>query len=199
MDQVHNVFEHDKNDQSQEKILREKLGALADIVHVHARSDIELISSHYYIPLEKYLVAPHGNYKGFYLNNSTYAQCRDALDITPADKVFLFFGMLRPYKGLEELIAAFSQFLQQAHPEGAFAHCRKNYQRLYDSLLSFIAAYTPYRRSFVDNDHIQDDMNAADFCVFPYKNIFDFRKCHAGVIVWQACDSPQYWFPVFSY
>ena len=53
------------------------------------------------------VIVPHGHYLGYYPNTVSRGEARAALSL-PADAfVFVCLGLLRPYKGLEELLPAF--------------------------------------------------------------------------------------------
>lgn len=51
-------------------------------------------------------VTPHPSYNAFCFENLTKAQAREKLGFLHEEKVLLFFGFVRPYKGLKHLINA---------------------------------------------------------------------------------------------
>jgi beta-1,4-mannosyltransferase len=63
-------------------------------------------------------VIPHGHYKGLYPDEVTKEEARRVLQIDPCADVYLFFGMIRPYKNLERLIELFREIPNpHAHEE----------------------------------------------------------------------------------
>lgn len=169
---VHNTYEHDRSDREAETAFRTRLAALADIVHVHSAQDPGILNRYYPVAAGKCVVAPHGNYIGIYPNTRSRSQCREALGIPSGDTVFLFFGMIRPYKGLEELLEAFAPLAQQ-HPGALLLVVGMVFQWPQGAAA---LARTPHPRirvieGFVPGARIQDYMNAADFVVLPYKDI----------------------------
>jgi len=72
---------------------------------VHSESDRTLVKESYHIPHEKVMVIPHGLYDQYPVLERRNA--REALRITD-ENVILFFGLLRPYKGVQNLIEAFN-------------------------------------------------------------------------------------------
>ena len=54
-------------------------------------------------------VVPHPTYAGAYTPGRPRPQVRAALGILPDDFVFLSFGNIRPYKGMERTLSAFSK------------------------------------------------------------------------------------------
>jgi len=75
---------------------------LASYYVVHSNADKELISTIYKIPREKISIIPHGIY-------NHYEKISNAKRLIGIDEEFviLFFGLLRPYKGIKYLIKAF--------------------------------------------------------------------------------------------
>jgi glycosyltransferase involved in cell wall biosynthesis len=53
-------------------------------------------------------IIPHGHYAGVYPNEISRADARSRLQLSTDARVVLSLGRLQPYKGLEELIAAFA-------------------------------------------------------------------------------------------
>ncbi len=54
-------------------------------------------------------VIPHGNYLNVYPPKPSKNEARKTLSIAQESFVYLFFGNIRPYKGVEQLISAFRQ------------------------------------------------------------------------------------------
>jgi glycosyltransferase involved in cell wall biosynthesis len=61
----------------------------------------------------KTVVIPHGNYEGVYPITLSRTEARQRLGIAPQDRAILFFGNIRPYKGVEQLLEAFEQLGQK--------------------------------------------------------------------------------------
>lgn len=59
-----------------------------------------------------YQVTPHPTYNAFCFENMTKAQARKKLGISEGERVLLFFGFVRPYKGLRHLINAMPQLME---------------------------------------------------------------------------------------
>jgi beta-1,4-mannosyltransferase len=54
-------------------------------------------------------ITPHGHYRDFYPTPPSREEARAALGIPPGATVFLYFGLIRPYKNVPELVRAFSK------------------------------------------------------------------------------------------
>jgi glycosyltransferase involved in cell wall biosynthesis len=73
---------------------------------VHAESEAERLKELIKDPL--YTVTPHPVYNIFKFIGMPQTQARELLDLKSTDKVMLFFGHIRQYKGLSHLIKAMS-------------------------------------------------------------------------------------------
>ncbi|MGC8839497.1 MAG: glycosyltransferase, partial [Anaerolineae bacterium] len=114
---------------------------------------------------------PHGNYIGAYPQGCTRQEARARLGLPEEAFVFLGLGGLRPYKGVEELLAAF-RALEAVEPQAwlvvaGHAHDPAYAHRLAAGLagcerVRFVPAHIP-------DDEVQVYMAAADFAVFPYR------------------------------
>ena len=105
---IHNSIEHDCKYLEPERRLRTGICDLAMRVHIHSELAIPEIEKHYELPRSKLLVVPHGNYVGYYSDFVARATARKYLEINDDEIVFLCLGMIRPYKGLDKLLEAFS-------------------------------------------------------------------------------------------
>lgn len=81
----------------------------------HAKSEVAAIRSRYRLPRAATAVLPHGPHDHYLDSPGSQAEAqRDA----PGDACnVLFFGVIRPYKGLEDLVRAF-ELLSDAQPDG---------------------------------------------------------------------------------
>jgi beta-1,4-mannosyltransferase len=103
---VHNLLPHDDPHPDLGRACRRDLLAATDAVFVHfpaARGSL-LAELGYGGPV---VVIPHGHYIDDYPPPPPRADARRELDLPPDAFVPLVFGMLRPYKGLAEVIAGF--------------------------------------------------------------------------------------------
>jgi len=116
-------------------------------------------------------VIPHGNYIGVYGDPWQIAAARDFLGLSSAIFIYLFFGRLRPYKGIEDLITAAggssmpgSEVLIAGHPASA-AYGRQ--------LLTAVGRHDnihihPF---FIPDPEVPAYFGAADVVVLPYQEV----------------------------
>ncbi|MEQ8897040.1 MAG: glycosyltransferase [Roseovarius sp.] len=171
---VHNTVSHDTAFPEIEAELSARIARLAHVIHLHAEASKAEVETHFPLPQDKLRVSAHGNYIGSYPNYIPRAAARRALDIDPADDVLLFAGQVRPYKGVEQLVAAFRQVLSKRPNALLILAGRHSFDPL-------PAVDPPLRKDelarirvanrFLDNAELQLFFNAADAAVYPYRNI----------------------------
>lgn len=106
---VHNLVSHESKNSEREILARRIIALMCSHILVHSTSALRLLERTYRLPLEKKAtVTPHGNYDGCYPGDRAIAEkLRHKYLITENDIVVLFFGAIRPYKGIERLLSAF--------------------------------------------------------------------------------------------
>lgn len=116
-------------------------------------------------------VIPHGNYLGCYPNEISQLQARQQLGLPADGFIYLFLGLLRPYKGLETLISGFTQLKA---PMGRLLIAGRVFRESYkDKLLHLIQDNSTIKLipEFIPDEDLQLYMNACDVCVLPYKDL----------------------------
>lgn len=106
---VHNRLSHESTAPQREIMARRTLARVVTRLVFHsteARISVEKLLA---MPLAgRSVVIPHGNYLGMYpADPGRERQLRERLGLGNGDKVILFFGALRGYKGIDQLLAAF--------------------------------------------------------------------------------------------
>lgn len=102
---AHNIFPHRRTSFSIDFFGRILISLLANTIIVHCQfAKIELAKRFY--RKKRVFVIPHGNYIDFYKNYITRSRARAFLDIDNNKFVFLCFGKILLYKGIERAINA---------------------------------------------------------------------------------------------
>jgi len=104
---VHNVLPHDTAYPALDRALRKAVVARAELVHVLSAGTVEAAASSYEIPAAKVLHLPHPAYLGVYADEVSGAEARKHYGLDEDDVVYGFVGNIRPYKGVDDLLAAF--------------------------------------------------------------------------------------------
>ena len=167
---VHNVLPH-------ESILGSKLmlHLTAKLVHriiVHSSGELDN-SLNCKIPAEKIKLAFHPVFDFFPTGENTQNSVRNELGLK--DKVFLFFGFLRPYKGVKTLLSAFEK-LNSRRNDISLLIVGENFIHHNDTKIEFDnAAFQPskienvvYINKYVPNESVGQYFMAADALVVPY-------------------------------
>lgn len=102
---IHNVVGHDSGPLA--RPLSSLMFLLPDIFIVHTRSNKAQLETFFNVPSAKIRVVPHGIYNFYRDREVPQFAARKKLGIPPKAKVLLFFGNIRPYKGIDELLPAF--------------------------------------------------------------------------------------------
>lgn len=118
-----------------------------------------------------YVVTPHPTYNAFQFEGMSKAQARERLQILAEDRILLFFGYVRDYKGLKYLLRAMPEICRgdenvRLWIVGEFGADREDYRKLICELgiedrIRVVDSYTPDRE-------VEQYFAAADLVVLPY-------------------------------
>jgi glycosyltransferase involved in cell wall biosynthesis len=170
---VHNVLPHEQSDIATAVRIRRMMVDAADVIHVMNRSTAALVEPYFSIADKPVFFSPHPSYVGEYPNTVSGAEARFQLGIAPRATVFLCFGAMLRYKGIEDLLVA-AEALRQSRPDGDWMLVIAG--RADDAdLLRHIRSIDTLDDHLIVHDHkipvedVQYYFNAADYCVCPYR------------------------------
>jgi glycosyltransferase involved in cell wall biosynthesis len=171
---VHDLYDFGKKSlrrKLQLEIARRIVFLFANSIHVHNHFTRKLIETRYNRKTDIFVI-PHGNYIGYYANQISRSEARRQLGLPDDAFVYLFLGLLRPYKGLEDLVDAFKKM---DRPEARLLVAGKVFGvNSYASKLKNLSQ-ADFRiklvPEFIPDEAIQVYLNACDFFVLPYKDI----------------------------
>jgi glycosyltransferase involved in cell wall biosynthesis len=153
------------------KIARSIVFRFSNSIHVHNEHTRNLIEDQYRRKKHIYVI-PHGNFIGYYPNKVSKSEARQLLNLSDDSIVYLFLGLLRPYKGLEDLIQAFNKL---DLPEARLLIAGRVFEvENYESKLKALSRNDNRIHlvpKFIPDNDIQIYLNACDFFVLPYKDI----------------------------
>jgi glycosyltransferase involved in cell wall biosynthesis len=170
---VHNKYDHDKNHKCVQIIAGWYFTKRINAVDVKCESAEHTIRDLYRIPKsESIYVIPHGNYIGQYKNTVNKETARSELDIEQNSFVFLYFGSMRAYKGLPELIEVYSSLEGMNDSQLLLVGNKRNVRPVRLALreansLDDVTTIPEY----VAEDEVQLYFKAADAVVLPFRNI----------------------------
>lgn len=166
---------------------------LVDHIFVHTEKMKDELVGEFDIKGSKVTIIPYGINNAVPFTDLTPQQARRKLGLKINEKVILYFGAIKGYKGLEYLVAAFQQIAAQGDYRLIIAGERKkDYQEYWRSVEQGIEA-DPSRDKillkieFVPDAETEIYFKAADVAVLPYTEIFQsgilFLSLNYGVPV----------------
>jgi D-inositol-3-phosphate glycosyltransferase len=152
---------------------------LCDHIFVHTKKMKDELCHDFGVAEKEATVIRHPVNDAFPDTDLTPSQAKRQLGLQENEKAVLFFGRIRPYKGIEHLLAAF-QLLAASHPDyrliiaGEPKKGSEEYRRQIE--LAVKTEFTPDRIilkiQFIPDDEMELYLKAADVLVLPYKEIF---------------------------
>lgn len=166
---VHNIAHHEGENAWLNRFTNWAIFELADVIHVHDQVAQQAVAERFGRTRNVFVI-PHGNYFS-YPNDCTRAQARAKLALPEQAFVYLFLGVVRPYKGVEELIRAFKQ-LDAADAYLLIAgHAHSPEYAVAIEAMAEGHSQIMLKLGFVPEEMLQYYMNASDICVLPYRHV----------------------------
>jgi glycosyltransferase involved in cell wall biosynthesis len=170
---VHNMRHHDPRPRKLELWVSRFFARNCQKIRVLGKGMESEIAQAFDISPEKIRVIPEGPYIGWYPEGQTREEARAALQIGPEKRVWLYLGTIRPYKGVEQLIAAYqklrttdSLLLIAGNPwNTAYTETLKELARDQQDIRLFAAS--------VPDNQLQTFFAASDLVVLPFKNVLN--------------------------
>ena len=166
---VHNVIDHENSRFF--KAASRRLFKLGDHFIVHTEEGRRQMQSHYAVPADQISVISHGSLDFHVKDQVNRDKIRQELDIKPRDKVVLLFGAVRPYKGIEIALEAFSRVLLEV-PDSVLIVAGKLWQKWepYQKLIDKygIAKEVKTFLNYIPSNEVFRYYEAADLVILPY-------------------------------
>jgi glycosyltransferase involved in cell wall biosynthesis len=173
----HNVEEHEKNCIGWLKriVTRNILGKAHGFI-LHSRGEENQLSQLLKDKMKPSVVAPIPIYEVFNKNRYTPITSKEILGIPSQQRVILFFGFVRKYKGLDYLLKALP-IVKTFDPNilllivGEVWGRKKNYDRYIRSIKNLgIEENIRFINRYVPNEEVELYFKASDIAVLPYIN-----------------------------
>ncbi len=178
---VHNVnaAKRDSKDTRVNRLTLRIQYRLADYIFVHTEKGKAELNKDFGVPETRIGVIPFGFNNAVPSTRLSSFEAKQRLGIEDDKKAILFFGRIDQYKGLEYLVAAFQELVQQrddyrlivaGRPEN---DCQIYLSRIQES----IQGHVRQKRVLLRSEHIPDDeteiyFKAADVLVLPYRYVY---------------------------
>lgn len=168
---VHNLISHDSHFPRLERWVHCQLVRKCDRIIVHHQDARAGVIKQYLASPEKISTIPHGHYRTTYDPAINKLVARQRLRLSPTDRIYLTFGMLRPYKGIETLLGIWQ--LGQVK-KATLLIAGKPENEDYGQIISSAASQT--ERTILHDRYIEEIdipiyFSAADVVVLPFKTI----------------------------
>jgi beta-1,4-mannosyltransferase len=171
---IHNLGAHDSALGSAERTVHRDLFLRADAVIAHCAAAADAAAQCYglsAVERARISVIPHGNYIDVYPGDVQRAEARARLGVLSGVRLLAFVGAIRPYKGLEALIASFRAI---PNPAAQLLICGDPRPASEGEALVIAAAGDPRIRidlRFVPADELPVILAAADAVVLPFRDV----------------------------
>lgn len=188
---AHNLYAHEAQSRALERWNTQRVISNASVIIAHSKTAQAIVSGAFSVSdPRKFAVVPHGNYVGCYANTLSKAEARVRLQLPAGALVILFFGNIRPYKGVAELIDAYQQ-LAGTSSVLVIAGRPLNH-KIVSEIEHRIAndRRIQLQATFIPDGDVQNYMNAADVVVFPYQETLTSGAVILAMSFGRACIAP---------
>lgn len=169
---VHNLVTHDTPTPGAEKWLSGRLARLADQVIVHNEAARDEIVQTLNAPQDRIVIIPHGSFRTQYGELPPRETARSELGIEHDQPVILFFGLIRPYKGVPALLDAW-EALGERRGEALLIVAGNAPDPEYAAEIQAHASRVPQVRldmRFLPDEDMLRLLAASDALVLPFQN-----------------------------
>jgi len=191
---AHDLWRHDRPLEPLEATFTRSLVGLSGAVIAHceaARSELVETLGLAARDAAKVRVIAQGHYRDSYDQGVTRGEARQRLGV-PADAfVITFLGWVRPYKGVLELIEAFSELEE---PRARLLIAGRSETDVFAAEVERAAGSDPRittRIDFLPDDELQVYLNAADVIAFPFRAIFTSASVLLAMSFGRAVIAPR--------
>ncbi len=165
----HNVFPHERF--PLDRMLTKMVLKRGNAFIVQSGKDADDLQR--ILPGAKYEQAVHPTYNAFKFENMSKERARELLNITEKEKVLLFFGFVREYKGLKYLIQALPRITERCEDVRLFvvgdfggAENREAYEKLMEE--NAVRSHITICDGYIPDREIEKFFAACDLVVLPY-------------------------------
>lgn len=153
--------------------VRRILSKLCNAKIVHSKTTMKNMDK-WGFDIRNTYVIPHGNYINSYKNNITKNVATKIFKFNKKEFIFLFFGIITKYKGIDTLLKAFKQLTKNRENTrlliaGKCLH--KDLNLLLSKYKEELESKLKLNIHFIEENKVQYYFNCADIIVCPFKKI----------------------------
>lgn len=179
---VHDKYQHEREFQRTERLVNEATFVLADEIVVKCDAAGRIIENEYtFADMDTFQAIRDGNYQGVYPDTTSQQEARERLSVDENTFVYLYFGFIRRYKGVDTLIKAFKHS-DQLNAELWVVGNPAN-EDLEQELrrLSTEEENVKLTLEFIPEESVQQYLNMADVLVLPFRDILNSGSIYLGL------------------
>lgn len=170
---AHNIVSHDSKFPDRERRFRKRAVQYFDYVLVHGDLAKHRIVNEVGVDPAKVSVVPHGTYAGYYPNYVTKKLARNRFELKDDEFVFLFFGNIKGYKGVDQLLDTYGR-VSRLRSNVRLIIAGRIFEEETGARIEAVAQNDNsiiFYPGFIEECDAQYYFNAADIVVLPYKRI----------------------------
>jgi D-inositol-3-phosphate glycosyltransferase len=152
---------------------------LSDHIFVHTKKMKDELCQDFAVPEEAVTIIRHPINNAFPDTELTPAEAKRQLGVREGEKTILFLGRIRPYKGIEQLLAAFQKLVKHdaSYRLIIAGEPKKGNEDYFDEIRGIVNRHFSQgeiilKFQFIADDQMELYLKAADVLVLPYKDIF---------------------------
>jgi len=165
----HNIIPHDSKYLQIHRLCRRFFARNMKWIRLFSEISLEGAVTEFKCNPNKFKIIPEGSYVGYYANKINQIEARKTLNIKNDKLVLLYAGLIKPYKGITDLIKWFNDsFSNEAILIITGKVMNKDY---FETIKALKNENIILVGCFIENDELQLYFNAADVVVLPFKKI----------------------------
>lgn len=189
---AHNKCNHERRYRALDRRVSVEVATRVDAVQVWDRNTRDELAAYLGISDEKFVEIPHGNYAPVYeeLPTPDEGRARRRLGVDSFERVYLYFGLIRPYKKIPDLIEAFLALdAEDACLVVAGSPKRSDLEERIRAKAANEDAVR-LRLSYVPDEEVPRYFAACDAAIFPYEHIFNSGSVMLAMSLGRAFATP---------
>jgi beta-1,4-mannosyltransferase len=195
---IHNWYPHSNKYLFLNKKFRKFFAKIADRLHVHCKSAVDICAEVLDVEKDKFFVVKHpefpaeifGKDKAIEKLNQKY--CNNQLKID--DKIFLMFGAIAEYKRIKEVVEIF-KVLGEKNKLIVAGFVKRWNQNYFNELINLVDNKRIFLRgSLIPDEDVPYFLNSADCVIFNYRDVLTSGGVHLALVYkklvitpWSGC------------
>jgi len=188
---AHNLRSHEVVRPKLDDFVTRLVTTRADAIIAHSDEARRIIIEHFGVDPARVAVILHPGYIDSYPQTVAPQDARERMGVGPDEFVLLFLGIIRPYKGLHQLLHALRQIDE---PNLKLRIVGRVRERRDEAPLKALAAQDPrveLSLSYVPDEELQLHFGAADAAVLPYADVLTSGAAVLAMSFGKACIAPR--------